>query len=113
MRLATLLPLLFAAPLAHGQAPTAVTAAGNFQSELGCPGDWQPECATTTLTFDSADGVWQRAFMLPAGTWEYKAALNGSWTESYPSSFNRTLTLDASRSVKFYYDPATTWPRGS
>ena len=56
--------------------PTSVTIAGSFQSELGCPGDWQPECATTHLAFDAGDGVWQGTFNLPAGSYEYKAPLN-------------------------------------
>lgn len=32
---------------AHTPAPTAVTIAGSLQSELGCPSDWQPDCAAT------------------------------------------------------------------
>ncbi len=27
--------------------PTSVTLVGDLQDELGCPGDWQPECAAT------------------------------------------------------------------
>src|SRR5215213_1592012 len=41
-------------------APSAVTVAGSLQSELGCSGDWQPECTATQLAFDAEDGVWQR-----------------------------------------------------
>jgi hypothetical protein len=63
--------------------PATVTVAGSFQQELGCPGDWQPECAATHLTLDAEDGVWQGTFPLPAGTWEYKAALDGTWAENY------------------------------
>jgi len=60
------------------------------------PADWKPDCALTHLKFDPADDVWQGAFVLPAGKWEYKAALNDSWTESYGGSGgNITLNLDA------------------
>ena len=59
--------------------PTSVTIAGSLQSELGCPGDWQPECATTHLTADATDDVWQGTFTVPAGSYEYKAALNDAW----------------------------------
>ena len=52
-----------------GAAPSTVTIAGSFQSELGCPGDWQPECPLTQLTLDPDDGVWQASFTLPAGDW--------------------------------------------
>ena len=66
-----------------GAEPTTVTIAGSLQSELGCSGDWMPDCATTHLGFDAEDGVWQAVFDVPAGSWEYKAALNDSWAENY------------------------------
>ena len=94
--------------------PTSVTIAGSFQSELGCPGDWMPECSVTDLTFDAEDAVWQATFDLPAGSWEYKAALNGSWDENYGRHAlrdgpNIPLVLAEAASVKFYYDDQTHW----
>ena len=62
----------------HTSDPTTVTIAGSLQSELGCPGDWQPECASTHLAYDAGDGAWQATFSVPSGNWEYKAALNGN-----------------------------------
>ena len=32
--------------------PESVTVAGTIQALLGCPGDWQPECANTFMTYD-------------------------------------------------------------
>jgi len=81
--LAVLLVLSPAAPASHTPEPTSVTIAGSLQSELGCPGDWQPECVATQLTYDASDTVWQGSFAVPAGSWEYKAPLNGGWTENY------------------------------
>ena len=94
--------------------PLTVTIAGSFQSELGCPGDWMPDCAVTHLTLDANDGVWQATFAVPAGNWEYKAALNDSWTENYGAEAvrngaNIALVLAAAADVKFYYDDATHW----
>ncbi|HZD17615.1 MAG TPA: alpha-amylase family glycosyl hydrolase, partial [Actinomycetota bacterium] len=94
--------------------PDSVTIAGSFQQELGCPGDWQPECATTHLSFDPEDGVWQATFEVPAGAWEYKAALNDSWAENYGAGAvrdgpNIPLTLAEPGSVKFFYDDGTHW----
>ena len=63
----------------HTPDPAAVTVAGSLQEELGCPGDWQPDCADTHLGFDADDDVWQGTFLVPAGNWEYKAPLNDSW----------------------------------
>jgi Ca2+-binding RTX toxin-like protein len=94
--------------------PTSVTLIGDFQSELGCPGDFQPDCAATQLTYDATDDVWQGTFSLAAGTWHYKAALNGSFDENYganatPGGPNITLTLAQPTTVKFYYDDKTHW----
>src|SRR5438046_10570907 len=65
-----------AAGAADTPAPGSVTIAGSLQSELGCPGDWQPGCASTHLAFDASDGVWQATFTIAAGSYDYKAALN-------------------------------------
>ncbi len=94
--------------------PSSVTIAGSLQSELGCPGDWQPECAATHLTYDVDDAVWQGTFSVPAGSWEYKAALNGSWDENYGANAirngaNIALSLGSPTDVKFYYDHETHW----
>jgi len=95
-------------------APATVTVAGSFQSELGCPGDWQPECLATQLSPGADDGVWQATFTLPAGSWEYKAALNGTWDENYGAGAvrdgpNVTLSLAAPTAVTFLYDGTTHW----
>ena len=94
--------------------PASVTLAGSLQSELGCPGDWDPACSLTFLDFDAEDGVWQGVFTLPAGSWEYKAPLNGSWDENYGLNATRDgpnipLDLGADGDVKFYYDHGTNW----
>lgn len=94
--------------------PGSVTVAGSLQSELGCSGDWQPDCAATHLDFDSTDGVWQWSFSLPAGSYEYKAALNDSWDVNYGLNAqlngpNIPLNLSSPADVKFYYDHATHW----
>lgn len=94
--------------------PASVTVAGSLQSELGCPGDWDPSCSATFLGFDVDDGVWQGVFNVPTGSWEYKAALNGTWDENYGVNAERDgpnipLTLGAGTDVKFYYDHASNW----
>jgi len=115
-----LLSLVFASLLTIGvaasgaAAPTSVTIAGSLQSELGCPGDWQPDCAATHLTYDASDDVWQRTFTVPAGSWEYKAPLNDSWDENYGLNAQRDgpnipLDLGSPTSVKFYYDHKSHW----
>src|SRR5437868_14339301 len=101
--------LVIPAATANTPAPTSVTIAGSLQSEAGCTGDWDPACAATHLAYDAADDVWQGTFALPAGSYEYKAALNDSWTENYGlhavrDGGNVPLTLASSATVKLYYD---------
>src|SRR4051794_24762836 len=110
---AAALVLLPAATASHTPNPTSVTIAGSLQSEAGCPGDWDPGCATTHLTYDANDDVWQGSFDLPAGNYEYKAALNNAWDENYGlhASFNGpNVPLSApGGAVKFFYDHKTHW----
>jgi glycosidase len=97
----------------HTGDPTSVTIAGTLQDEFGCSGEWQPDCAVTHLTYDANDDVWQGSFDIPTGSWEYKAALNDAWAESYGRGpaldQNIPFTLGATTSVKFYYDHETHW----
>ena len=94
--------------------PDFVTIPGSLQSELGCSGDWQPDCAATHLTYDATDGVWQESFDVPVGSYEYKAAINNSWDENYGlnaarNGSNIPLHLGSAKAVKFYYDHKTHW----
>jgi pullulanase len=124
LALLALLPLADVAGASHTSSPAAVTIAGSLQSELGCSGDWDPGCsgtgpagtgtAGTGLVFDAGDGVWQRSFTIPAGNWEYKAALNGGWDENYGANAaangaNIPLAVGAATAVKFYYSHETHW----
>jgi len=59
-------------------------AAGSFQSELGCPGDWDPACVRSLLTDVDGDGTYSMETTgLLAGSYEGKVALNESWDENY------------------------------
>lgn len=94
--------------------PDFVTIPGTIQSKVGCPGDWQPDCANTFLTLDEEDNVWQGEFALPAGDYEYKAAIDQSWSENYGLNAlrdgpNIPLSLAADQTVKFYYHHGTHW----
>jgi hypothetical protein len=107
-------PLSAPTALANTPNPTSVTIAGSLQSEVGCAGDWDPACANTHLAYDAGDDVWQGSFTIPAGGYEYKAALNNTWDENYglhavPGGGNIPLNLPSTTSVKFYYDHKSHW----
>ena len=45
--------------------------------------DRAADCAATHLTHDADEDLWQATFAVPAGSFEYKAALNDSWDVDY------------------------------
>ena len=60
------------------------TAAGSFQSELGCPGDWDPGCLRSWLQDPDGNGIYSfETTALPAGSYETKVTINEGWDENY------------------------------
>lgn len=96
-----------------GDGDLLVTVPGTHQVDMGCTGNWAPGCEASALT-KRADGVYAGTWTLPAGSYEYKVAVGGTWTENYGKGGvrdggNLTYTLAASTKVTFYYDPVTHW----
>ncbi len=101
---------------ASAQVPASVGIPGNYQSEAGCPGDWDPGCAATQLAYDANDDLWSGTFAVsPAGGYEYKVALNGNWDVNYglraqQNGPNIPLTTSTTpQNVTFFYDHKTHW----
>ena len=70
--------------VADNQNKVIAVAPGSFQSELGCPGDWQPDCLRSWLQDPDGDGIYTfRTSALPAGDYEVKVAIDESWDENY------------------------------
>ncbi len=125
LRGVAVLPLLgLLAPTAPGAAAQAVTepnfvsVPGSFNQEIGCPGDWQPDCNQAQLSFDSTDQLWTKIAAIPApadgNPYNYKVAINKSWDENYGRNAVRggadiPLPITAPTDVKFYYSHATKW----
>ncbi|MGJ3240964.1 MAG: pullulanase-type alpha-1,6-glucosidase [Anaerolineae bacterium] len=95
--------------------PEIVNVPGTIQPELGCAGEWAPDCEATFLDYYDASDVWGRTFeLLPAGAYEYKVAINGSWDENYgafadPGGPNIVLTVPDDTPITFLYDHKTNW----
>ena len=60
------------------------TAPGDYQSEIGCPGDWQPDCLLSWLQDPDGDGTYTLSRTdIPQGSYEFKVAMNEAWDENY------------------------------
>ncbi len=63
--------------------PANASIPGDHNSEMGCPGDWQPDCAQAQLTRDPDDDIWKSTVTVSAGSYAYKIAINKKWDENY------------------------------
>ncbi|GAA3639512.1 hypothetical protein GCM10022200_23740 [Microbacterium awajiense] len=98
--------VIAAAPATAAERTFAVV--GSLQSEIGCPGDWQPECTASELAPTATAGVYAAEFEVPAGTWEYKVAVDDAWDESYGLEGNNIpLTLGGPATLRFLFDDTT------
>lgn len=113
MGLLTLLSLTIVSA-AQDAVPALVNIPGTIQPFLGCPGEWAPDCVESALTYNEAYDVFERTFDVPAGSYEYKVAINGTWDENYGGAAdlggsNISLTVAEDRAVTFLYDHKTHW----
>ncbi|MFN2320122.1 MAG: hypothetical protein ABR500_10635, partial [Dermatophilaceae bacterium] len=91
-----------------------LTAPGSFQSELGCAGDWQPDCMRPWLQDPDGDGTSTfTTSLIPAGDYEGKVAHGLTWDENYgvggePGGANYSFTVPSDgATTTFSYDPST------
>jgi hypothetical protein len=109
-----LLPTALVAPAAadHTGTPTAVTVVGSLQDEVGCEDDWSPGCEASGLQPVAGTSTYDGVLSVPAGTYEFKVALNGSWDENYgedgaPGGANIPLHLEHAADLRVSYDHDT------
>jgi maltose-binding protein MalE len=96
--------------LIGGAALGMINVPGSWQAASGaCEGDWDPACEGSALA-EGDDGMYTGTFDLPAGDYEAKVALDGSWTVNYgvdgaQDGDNYTFSMAADGKVTFTYDP--------
>ncbi|MBE2234552.1 MAG: hypothetical protein IAE85_13755, partial [Anaerolinea sp.] len=98
---------LAAAPAA-APADLLVTFPGNWVNAAGLGNDWAPDNLATRASDANSDGVWKFNAPVPAGSYEFKATVGGSWEENYgvngvPNGDNVPFTSTGG-DVRFYYD---------
>ena len=95
--------------------PDLVNVPGTIQPALGCAGEWAPDCQETVLSYVEEYDIWERTFdNIPADSYEYKVAINGSWDENYggfadPGGANITLGIAEDTAITFIYDHKVNW----
>ena len=105
-------PLAAGPAAAADPAPRTATLAGSLQSELGCPGDWAPDCTATDLVQVGNTTAYAKVFDVPAGSYEFKVVIDHSWDENYgaggaKNGANIPLVLKGPARVEFSYDDVT------
>src|SRR6478672_6465390 len=88
-------------------AERTATLVGSLQSELGCPGDWQPDCTDTDLVRQDGTSTYAAEFDVPAGSYELKVAIDHGWGESYGQDgggSNVPLVLKGPERLRVTYD---------
>nr|WP_243738154.1 pullulanase-type alpha-1,6-glucosidase [Cellulomonas shaoxiangyii] len=98
------------APTAATAAPGGAALVGSLQSELGCAADWDPACAATELAATDVPGRYAATFTVPAGSWEWKVALDDAWDAAYGAdggAANTPLVVAGPAELTFTYDDAS------
>lgn len=108
-------------PVKVEAATTKAVLVGSLQSELSAGSepvkDWTVDATVTQMTY-MGNGSYAFTGTLPAGEYEYKIALNGTWDESYgigsytnpegaENGGNIKIKLAADSTVSFYYNDIT------
>ena len=95
---------------------TIAVAAGSFQSELGCPGDWQPDCLASWLQDPDGNGTYTfTTTAIPAGSYEFKVATAETWNSPNYGKDGGADNIPfevaaAGQKVTFRFDAATHVP---
>ncbi|MGV8048856.1 MAG: extracellular solute-binding protein [Anaerolineaceae bacterium] len=85
---------------------------GDWQVAAGvCEADWDPKCDGSAMTLGD-DGLYTAKFTIPAGDYQIKVAMDGSWDTNYGADGaaggdNITFTVVTEGEVTFTYDPET------
>ncbi len=104
---------LFYAPVIQPQTfpGMVVTFPGDYQASAGLGANWDPGAPAILAGDDNGDGVWKlETNTLPAGQYQYKVALNGTWAVNYGldglrDGANITFTqVAANAPLSFYFD---------
>lgn len=89
-----------------------VNVPGDYQTYVGCESNWKAGCLNTAMTEIETFHWKSGPFYLPAGIYQCRVALDGSWDLNYgtggsPNGGSYLFSLAHNGSVTFYWDEGT------
>ncbi|MDN4612292.1 pullulanase X25 domain-containing protein [Arthrobacter burdickii] len=92
--------------------PQSVALSGNFDPLFGEAGHWSTDLRELQFDWEPTENAWKRTLQLPAGGYQFKILVNGSWDENYGrfgvrDGDNHELHLLHDTSVTFRFDYST------
>ncbi|WDF33981.1 glycosidase [Arthrobacter agilis] len=91
--------------------PQSVALSGDFDPLFGEEGHWSTSLRELQLVWEPTENRWKVTLQMPAGTYQFKIVVNGSWDENYGrygvgDGENHELHLlsDSAVTVRFDYD---------
>ena len=92
--------------------PQSVALSGDFDPLFGEAGHWSTDLRELQFDWEPTENTWKRTLQLPAGTYQFKILVNGSWDENYGrfgvrDGDNHELHLLSDTSVTFRFDYAS------
>ncbi|MFJ6001675.1 glycosidase [Arthrobacter sp. NPDC092385] len=92
--------------------PQSVALSGDFDPLFGEAGHWSTDLRELQFVWEPTENAWKQTHQLPAGTYQFKILVNGSWDENYGrfgvrDGDNHELHLLSDTSVTFRFDYAS------
>ncbi|MHA7239616.1 pullulanase X25 domain-containing protein [Arthrobacter sp. TMS1-12-1] len=97
------------ADLAWQDQPQSVALSGDFAPLFGDAGHWSTDLRELQFDWEPTENLWLHTLQLPAGTYQFKILVNGSWEENYGrfgtrDGANHELHLITDTTVTFRFD---------
>lgn len=97
------------ADIAWQDQPQSVALSGDFSPLFGDAGHWSTDLRELQFDWEPTENLWLQTLQLPAGTYQFKILVNGSWEENYGrfgtrDGANHELHLITDTTVTFRFD---------
>ncbi|WP_394249426.1 pullulanase X25 domain-containing protein [Arthrobacter pityocampae] len=102
-------PVDSSADISWQDQPQSVALSGDFSPLFGDAGHWSTDLRELQFDWEPTENLWLQTLQLPAGTYQFKILVNGSWEENYGrfgtrDGANHELHLITDTTVTFRFD---------